>query len=57
MVTVQAVFEPDYGSYMKHIAPLLPLFVLVFAARRRCAAADGLPGQTRSLPVEPAQRQ
>ena len=56
MVTVQAVFEPDYGSYVKHIAPLLPLFVLVFAARRRCAAADGLPRQTRSLRAEPAQR-
>ncbi|MFK0250303.1 hypothetical protein ACIQUM_36840 [Amycolatopsis azurea] len=29
MVTVQAVFEPDYGSYIKHLTPLLPLFVLV----------------------------
>ncbi len=27
LVVVQAIFEPDYGSYLKHIAPMLPLFV------------------------------
>lgn len=27
VVTVQAIFEPDFGSYMKHLTPLLPLFL------------------------------
>jgi hypothetical protein len=35
MVTVQAVFEPDYGSYLKHLTPLLPLFLVVLVRRRR----------------------
>jgi hypothetical protein len=34
MLTVQAVFEPDYGSYIKHLTPLLPLFFLVLRATR-----------------------
>jgi len=27
LVVVQAIFEPDYGSYVKHLAPVLPLFI------------------------------
>lgn len=27
LVVVQAIFEPDYGSYVKHLAPMLPLFL------------------------------
>jgi hypothetical protein len=27
LVIVQAIFEPDYGSYVKHIVPMLPLFL------------------------------
>lgn len=27
LVVVQAIFEPDYGSYVKHLAPMLPLFI------------------------------
>jgi uncharacterized membrane protein len=29
-----AIFEPDYGSYLKHLTPLLPLFFLSLRARR-----------------------
>jgi len=29
-----AIFEPDYGSYIKHLTPLLPLFLLPLRARR-----------------------
>ncbi|MDO5662728.1 MAG: hypothetical protein Q4G40_08540 [Brachybacterium sp.] len=29
VVMVQALFEPDYGSVLKHLAPLLPLLVLI----------------------------
>ncbi|HZZ46824.1 MAG TPA: hypothetical protein VFE65_08070 [Pseudonocardia sp.] len=32
MLTVQAIFEPDYGSYIKHLTPLLPLFFLPLRA-------------------------
>jgi hypothetical protein len=27
VVSVQAIFEPDFGSYLKHLTPLLPLFL------------------------------
>ena len=27
LVIVQAIFEPDYGSYVKHMVPALPLFL------------------------------
>lgn len=27
VVLVQAIFEPDFGSYLKHLTPLLPLFL------------------------------
>lgn len=33
LVVVQAIFEPDYGSYLKHIAPMLPLFVALLPLR------------------------
>lgn len=32
VVTVQSVFEPDYGSYLKHLSPVLPLAFLLFRA-------------------------
>jgi hypothetical protein len=41
MVTVQAVFEPDYGSYIKHLTPVLPLFFFVLRARREHQEIDG----------------
>jgi hypothetical protein len=28
-VTVQSLFEPDYGSYLRHLIPLLPLALVV----------------------------
>ncbi|WP_448852722.1 polysaccharide biosynthesis tyrosine autokinase [Corynebacterium sp. 335C] len=42
-VSVQALFEPDYGSALKHLTPMLPLIVLILitAARRRAAEAAG----------------
>jgi len=47
MLTVQAVFEPDYGSYIKHLTPLLPLFLLVYARARAWRGASGT-GPARS---------
>lgn len=29
MVLVQSIFEPDYGSYLRHLTPMLPLMVYV----------------------------
>lgn len=34
LVVVQALFEPDYGSYVKHIVPFLPLFLALLPLRR-----------------------
>ncbi|GAA3287844.1 hypothetical protein [Nesterenkonia halobia] len=34
-LTVQALFEPDYGSALKHLTPLLPLVLAVHLHRRR----------------------
>jgi len=31
-VSVQSLFEPDYGSALKHLTPLLPLILLVIAS-------------------------
>ena len=28
-LTVQAIFEPDYGSYLRHLTPMLPLILAV----------------------------
>lgn len=29
-VTIQSIFEPDYGSYIKHLTPMLPLILYIF---------------------------
>ena len=29
MLTVQAIFEPDYGSYLRHLTPMLPVILAV----------------------------
>jgi hypothetical protein len=33
MVSVQAIFEPDYGSYLKHLTPMMPLFLALVPER------------------------
>ncbi|MFL9998166.1 hypothetical protein [Paraburkholderia sediminicola] len=33
-VTIQSVFEPDYGSYIKHLTPMLPLVQYVLYMRK-----------------------
>ncbi|MBT2535313.1 hypothetical protein [Arthrobacter sp. ISL-69] len=35
VVLVQAIFEPDFGSYLKHLTPLLPLFLTLVPLRER----------------------
>jgi hypothetical protein len=59
MLTVQAIFEPDYGSYLRHLTPMLPLIlgVSLIASRSgdeptRVAGANDtvLPTSTRGTP-------
>lgn len=40
MLIVQAIFEPDYGSYIKHLTPLLPLFSIALKAWRSNDVTD-----------------
>ncbi|WGW11711.1 hypothetical protein LWF01_16695 [Saxibacter everestensis] len=35
VVFVQAIFEPDFGSYLKHLTPLLPLFLTLVPLKSR----------------------
>lgn len=35
-ITVQSIFEPDYGSYIRHLLPVLPLVLYVL-----CTGTDG----------------
>jgi hypothetical protein len=61
LVVVQGVFEPDYGSYLKHLTPFIAL-VLVLAPRadRRASAVPppdgGAPRATGSTPTKEAVR-
>ncbi|EOA1112542.1 hypothetical protein ACHM6P_005110, partial [Escherichia coli] len=27
---LQSIFEPDYGSYVRHLSPLYPLFFYIY---------------------------
>ncbi|HEX8488284.1 MAG TPA: hypothetical protein VF642_07065 [Propionibacteriaceae bacterium] len=35
LVVVQTIFEPDYGSYVKHIVPMLPLFLALLPLKAK----------------------
>ena len=51
-----AIFEPDYGSYIKHLTPLLPLFFLSLRARRELRDhADPAAPPTFSHPAIPTR--
>lgn len=62
LLVVQAIFEPDYGSYLKHLAPMLPLMVAVVARhpatatnrRLRAARAAAARGYGASAPSHAA---
>ena len=58
-LTVQSFFEPDYGSYLRHLTPMLPLLLAVVLTRsspalRACPGAAGAaPHTSPSHPEEP----
>ena len=43
MVSVQAIFEPDFGSYLKHLTPLMPLFLTLVPLRTRGESEERPP--------------
>lgn len=45
---VQTAFEPDFGSYLRHITPQLALFLALFSATSRTAASRTAEGEERS---------
>lgn len=50
-VMVQVVFEPDYGSYLKHLTPMIPVFLTVVPIRQsrgRCEVSSGAAGNADS---------
>ncbi len=49
LVVVQAIFEPDYGSYVKHIVPALPLFLALLPLRVRRRGNHMTRGSTKPL--------
>jgi hypothetical protein len=44
LVIVQAIFEPDYGSYVKHMVPALPLFLALLPLTARRSPNHTTPG-------------
>jgi hypothetical protein len=44
LVIVQAIFEPDYGSYVKHMVPALPLFLTLLPLTARRSPNHITPG-------------
>jgi hypothetical protein len=47
-ITVQTLFEPDYGSQLRHIMPLLPLWIILLWERRN--ATEEAPQLVHVLP-------
>jgi len=46
LVVVQAIFEPDYGSYLKHVVPMLPLFLALLPLSTRPTKELGHSGES-----------
>lgn len=54
-VAVQAVFEPDYGSALRHLTPLLPLFVWVIREGSPAALGGRRRAESRiATPLRPS---
>lgn len=48
---IQSIFEPDYGSYVKHLAPLFPLFFYVIFKSQQPSKNKPLLKPKRSLKI------
>lgn len=40
---VQSIFEPDYGSYIRHLSPLLPLMISIILLQQRSVKVADSP--------------
>jgi hypothetical protein len=45
------VFEPDYGSYVRHLTPMLPLMLAVILWRPRVFGGPAAPAPQASVRV------
>lgn len=53
---IQVFFEPDYGSYLRHLTPMLPLAMFVVIKGSKINVAnEKLPGSSKSIrsPLQP----
>jgi hypothetical protein len=48
VITTLAIFEPDYGSFLRHVSPVLPVLV---ALRVLVAAHEPLDGLRKGIGV------
>jgi hypothetical protein len=51
LTVVQSVFEPDYGSYVRHLTPMLPLMLAVILWRTRAFGGPAAPTSGTSVEV------
>lgn len=54
LVVVQAIFEPDYGSYVKHVVPVLPFFLALLPLKPRSRPGTATAWRAGSRPVRSA---
>lgn len=54
LTVVQSVFEPDYGSYVRHLTPLLPLMLAVILWRPRGSSGSDASEQASADDDVPA---
>ncbi|SOE00419.1 hypothetical protein [Blastococcus haudaquaticus] len=50
VLTTQCLFEPDYGSYLKHLTPVMPLLIAVALRSASRPAADARAEAARPAP-------
>ena len=53
LLTTQALFEPDYGSALRHLSPLLPLLVYLVCAAPEAGGPPGLTARSMAGSARP----
>lgn len=55
-LTTQGFFEPDYGSYLRHLTPMLVLVIVTVVGHPRSVFVAGTPAADRPEAVQPPHR-
>jgi hypothetical protein len=55
LLTTQALFEPDYGSVLRHLTPLLGLITFVVLASQQDDGSSDFGGPRRRQQIEPTR--